>query len=133
MPPPPPTDPPGAPPQSPLLNPPPPMPPPPPPQGASGQQLVGGVVGVQNRGVAPPRVHSNAVFCDDVRKSERLSVLGQHSCPSLGYCTPQRHAWPGTAGEQGVPPLIARFREGVVHAPVCIGPPCRSPLKFRAA
>ena len=27
---------------------------PPPPQGASGQQLVGGVVGVQNRGVAPP-------------------------------------------------------------------------------
>ena len=29
-------------------------PPPPPPQGASGQQLVGGVVGVQNRGVAPP-------------------------------------------------------------------------------
>ena len=29
--------------------------PPPPPQGASGQQLVGGVVGVQNRGVAPPR------------------------------------------------------------------------------
>ena len=46
---PPPTDPPRAP-------PPPPMPPPPspPPQGASGQQLVGGVVGVQNRGVAPP-------------------------------------------------------------------------------
>ena len=29
-------------------------PPPPPPQGASGQQLVGGVVGIQNRGVAPP-------------------------------------------------------------------------------
>ena len=28
--------------------------PPPPPQGASGQQLVGEVVGVQNRGVAPP-------------------------------------------------------------------------------
>ena len=27
-----------------------PAPPPPPPQGASGQQLVGGVVGVQNRG-----------------------------------------------------------------------------------
>ena len=26
----------------------------PPPQGASGRQLVGGVVGVQNRGVAPP-------------------------------------------------------------------------------
>ena len=34
----------------------PPPPPPPPPQGASGQQLVGGVVGVQNRGVAPPGV-----------------------------------------------------------------------------
>ena len=57
---PPPTDPPGAPPpapprpppHSPALN-----PPPPPPQGASGQQLVGGVVGVQNRGVAPPPVH----------------------------------------------------------------------------
>ena len=46
--PPPPTDPPGAPPSpKPLLD-------PPPPQGASGQQLVGGVVGVQNRGVAPP-------------------------------------------------------------------------------
>ena len=29
-------------------------PPHPPPQGASGQQLVGGVVGVQNRGVTPP-------------------------------------------------------------------------------
>ena len=28
--------------------------PPPPPPGASGQRLVGGVVGVQNRGVAPP-------------------------------------------------------------------------------
>ena len=40
------------PPHSPSLNAPPPMPPP--PKGASGQQLVGGVVGVQNRGVAPP-------------------------------------------------------------------------------
>ena len=28
--------------------------PPPPPPGASGKQLVGGVLGVQNRGVAPP-------------------------------------------------------------------------------
>ena len=54
------------PPLSPLLDPPPPRPflnppshapPPPAPQGASGQQLVGGgVVGVQNRGVAPPPV-----------------------------------------------------------------------------
>ena len=52
-------------PPQPLLYPPPPFalpepplrcPPPPPPQGASGQQLVGGVVGVQNRGVAPPGV-----------------------------------------------------------------------------
>ena len=50
-------------PKSPHLDPPPPAPPIPPPhspslnppQGASGQQLVGGVVGVQNRGVAPPR------------------------------------------------------------------------------
>ena len=40
---------PGAPPR-----PPPPRPPRPSPQGASGRQLVGGVVGVQNRGVAPP-------------------------------------------------------------------------------
>ena len=32
----------------------PPPPPPPPAEGASGQQLVGGVVGVQNRGVTPP-------------------------------------------------------------------------------
>ena len=38
----------------PSLNPPSNAPPPPPPQGASGQQLVGGVVGVQNQGVAPP-------------------------------------------------------------------------------
>ena len=59
--PPPPTDPPEPPPPKPLLDPPPirpslthPPPIPPPPQGASGQQLVGGVVGVQNRGVAPP-------------------------------------------------------------------------------
>ena len=45
------------PPPSPLLEPPLPCPPPPPPPpGASGQQLVGGVVGVQNRGVAPPVV-----------------------------------------------------------------------------
>ena len=46
------------PPQAPPRPPPIPCPPPPPPpaQGASGQQLVGGggVVGVQNRGVAPP-------------------------------------------------------------------------------
>ena len=57
------TDPPGAPPPTPprpppirpSLNPPPPMPPPPPPppppQGASGQQLIAGLVGFQNRGV----------------------------------------------------------------------------------
>ena len=54
---PPPQAPPRPPPHLPLLDPPshaPPPPPPPPPQGASGQQLVGGVVGVQNRGVAPP-------------------------------------------------------------------------------
>ena len=61
---PPPTDPPGAPPPPAPPIPPPappipppfalPEPPPPRPQGASGQQLVGGVVGVQNRGVAPP-------------------------------------------------------------------------------
>ena len=43
------------PPPSPLPEPPlPSSPPKPPPLGASGQQLVGGVVGVQNRGVAPP-------------------------------------------------------------------------------
>ena len=47
-------------PKSPTWTPPPnrpsrsPLPSNPPPQGASGQQLVGGVVGVQNRGVAPP-------------------------------------------------------------------------------
>ena len=63
--PPPPTDPPGAPPPPPLYPPhspslnsplrcPPPPPPPPPPKGASGQQLVGGLVGVQIPGVAPP-------------------------------------------------------------------------------
>ena len=40
--------------QNPPLQCPPPPPPPPPPQGASGQQLVGGVVGVQNGGVAMP-------------------------------------------------------------------------------
>ena len=40
------------PPPQPLLDPPPIRPPP--PQGASGQQLIGTVVGVQNRGVAPP-------------------------------------------------------------------------------
>ena len=57
---PPPTDPPGAPPPlAPPIPPPFALPNPPPfqcpsPQGASGQQLVGGVVGVQNRGVAPP-------------------------------------------------------------------------------
>ena len=37
----------------PLPEPPPPSPPPPPP-GATGRQLVGGLVGVQDRGVAPP-------------------------------------------------------------------------------
>ena len=52
--------PPGPPPPKPLLDPPPhspllepPLPSPPPP-GASGQQLVGGIVGVQNRGITPP-------------------------------------------------------------------------------
>ena len=54
--PPPPTNPPRPPPphSPPPLDPPPPPMPPPPPKGASGQQLVGGVVGVHNRGVAPP-------------------------------------------------------------------------------
>ena len=42
-----------------LFSPPPQIPPP--PLGASGQQLVGGVVGVQNRGVAAPRA-ACAVF-----------------------------------------------------------------------
>ena len=39
--------------------------PPPPPQGAFGQQLVGGVVGVQDRGVAPPppRGQPSPDFC----------------------------------------------------------------------
>ena len=41
-------------------RPPPPSPPPPPPLGAFGQQLVGGVVGVQDRGVAPP-VHTTLI------------------------------------------------------------------------
>ena len=61
------------PPQPTLPEPPPPPPPPSPsctpPQGASGQQLVGGVVGVQNRGVAPPRGqlrHNGAGSYDDV-------------------------------------------------------------------
>ena len=40
---------------APLPEPPPLQAPPPPPLGASGRQLVGGVVGVQDRGVAPPR------------------------------------------------------------------------------
>ena len=44
--------------------------PPPPPQGASGRQLVGGVVGVQNRGVAPPGA------------TPHLQDLG----PSVGAC-----------------------------------------------
>ena len=64
--PPPPTDPPGAPPPSPSYTPPhlPSLNPPlrsPPPPGASGQQLVGGVVAVQNRGVAPPVVSACAM------------------------------------------------------------------------
>ena len=56
------------PPPQPLLDPPPicpsltPPPPPPPPKGASGQQLVLGVVGVQNRGVAPPGVWVSFFF-----------------------------------------------------------------------
>ena len=61
------------PPQPTLPEPPPPAPPIPPPfalpepppqmppQGASGQQLVGGVVGVQNRGVAPPVSSVNGI------------------------------------------------------------------------
>ena len=36
--------------------------PPPPPQGASGQQIVGGVVGVQNRGVPPPTLSPRLVW-----------------------------------------------------------------------
>ena len=73
-PPPPPTDPPGAPPSyTPppfaLPEPPPPPDPPPHPQGASGQQIVGGVVGVQNRGVAPPPV---LVALENFRKFDFL-------------------------------------------------------------
>ena len=73
---PPPTNPPGAPPPAPPIPPPSPsLPPPPsnatpPPQGASGQQLVGGVVGVQNRGVAPPWIQSILTFVQ-VKMHER--------------------------------------------------------------
>ena len=55
--------PPGEPPSpAPLLEPPLPEPPPP-PQGASSRPLVGGIVGVQNRGVAPPGRAICCLFC----------------------------------------------------------------------
>ena len=46
---------------------PPPSDAPPPPQGASGQQLVGGVVGVQNRGVAPPVLEPKLIHTPSTR------------------------------------------------------------------
>ena len=57
------------PPPSPLLDPP--SNPPPPPQGASGQQSVGGVVGVQNRGVAPPGVEGGKLLKQFVHHTKR--------------------------------------------------------------
>ena len=58
---------PGAPPRPPPPSPPPPLPP---PLGAFGQQLVGGVVGVQDRGVAPPR----GVSCCGISHYQGMSV-----------------------------------------------------------
>ena len=53
-------------------------PPPPPPKGASGQQLVGRVVGVQNRGVAPPGGSSQLLQCqsanDHTKKHHMLCL-----------------------------------------------------------
>ena len=73
----------------PLLYPPPfalPKPPlqaPPPPQGASSQQLVGGVVGVQNRGVAPPPPRGPGAV-----------VTGMHSSGSGPACSTNASAFP---------------------------------------
>ena len=101
--PPPPTDPPGAPPppappipppHSPSLNPPSQIPPPPPPQGASGQQLVGGVVGIQNRGVPPPPwflgpmqcVKSGIYLASAVHSKHLVRVLAARPRMSLSPC-----------------------------------------------
>ena len=101
---PPPTDPPGDPPPNrPSRSPPPPIaprrppppnppppPPPPPPQGASGQQLARGVVGVQNRGVAPlpPRGGVRVEWRDG--RGGRTSVLS----PCWPGCRGMTPPWP---------------------------------------
>ena len=106
--PPPPTDSPGAPPSytpppSPLPEPPSPIPPPPAhPQGASGQQLVGGVVGVHSQGVAPPPPR-DADSKQQPTGPTTTSNFGDcwdyglpHFCvaPQLGVMDSQASVWP---------------------------------------
>ena len=88
-------DPPGAPPPKapsrpppirPSLTSPPPMPPP--PQRASGPQLVGGVVGVQNRGVAPPLGSRVGAFTETLGGSE--DIPRAVSPPALALGQPLR-------------------------------------------
>ena len=57
-------------------------PPPPPPQGASGQQLVGGVVGVQNRGVAPPgdNIYSVRTACMCLCRCQPVITMPRTLC-----------------------------------------------------
>ena len=77
---------------------PPPPTPPPPPQGASGQQLVGGVVGVQNRGVAPPVGANCSLLCDtgmpscilDHEDCCQKNDTQPNTCQDLPPCTKSR-------------------------------------------
>ena len=65
----------------------PPPPPPSPPQGAFGQQLVGGVVGVQNRGVAPP---GDAPHCRGLQGTASCGFLRGDHWPGFGSENPGR-------------------------------------------
>ena len=111
---PPPTDPPGAPPPPPLIDPPPNRPslnpppiPPPPPQGASGQQLVGGVVGIQNRGVAPPPPRAVSVCTANaartrVRAGSKQLTLSCNASRHVEQRYESRYgemAWAGSPGQ----------------------------------
>ena len=93
------------PPSRPSWNPPSHPPPPPPPQGASGQQLAGAVIGVQNRGVAPPRASRS--FFRGMCPPPTLRHPPHPTAAPVG-CTLRSHTWRGPGHHR--PPFSFSFR-----------------------
>ena len=113
------------PPHSPSLNPPL-RSPPPPGQGASGQQLVGAVVGVQNRGVPPPPVLGcqNTACCHQCLYQIEVAPLAL-GCISINSASRRSVSAPVTLPDNAIPPRTSLPQ----HRP----PPPPAPAHFPVA